>query len=50
MHANDIKARIQEHTIMVLSVIKHGIEVFGTLKILQPGCKVKIFTSTKSNL
>ncbi len=29
-HGDDIKARIQEHTIMALTLIKHGIEVFGT--------------------
>jgi uncharacterized protein (DUF2384 family) len=29
-HHGNIKARIQEHTINILSLIKHGIEVFGT--------------------
>jgi len=27
-----IKARIKEHTVMALSLIKHGIEVFGTIE------------------
>lgn len=29
-HGHDVKARILEHTVMALSLIKHGAEVFGT--------------------